>query len=270
MRAASAVLEHAPWSTGAGLPRLLRTCAPTWFAADIKVPNMGDSISEGTVAQVLKKAGDAIKTDEVLAQIETDKVTIDVKAPSQGRLAKLLISQGTVVRPGQLIAVVDDSGAGPSNAKGTASTASASAAAAPSPSAGAHRTPSIHFPPRRTDKGDRISDMPAGQALAALQALGAGAHPTAHPAAPAAPPAPAPAGGSTPQPQPAAPTTSAGVAGSAKAASSQLLSSAPRRRPLTAHEIEVVDLGGAEPYAPKAAAKEGGAGGGSKKKPGGK
>ena len=47
---------------------------------------MGESISEGTIAALLKQAGDAVEEDEAIAQIETDKVTIDVRAPEAGRL----------------------------------------------------------------------------------------------------------------------------------------------------------------------------------------
>lgn len=63
---------------------------------------MGESISEGTIASLLKKAGDAVEEDEAIAQIETDKVTIDVRAPSAGRLEEyrvrfltLLVGLGT-------------------------------------------------------------------------------------------------------------------------------------------------------------------------------
>lgn len=52
---------------------------------------MGESITEGTMAEILKKEGDAVEEDETIAQIETDKVTVDVKAPSAGKLSKLQV-----------------------------------------------------------------------------------------------------------------------------------------------------------------------------------
>lgn len=62
---------------------------------------MGDSITEGSVAAVLKQAGDAVETDEVVAQIETDKVTIDVRAPSAGTVSAVLVKDGDTVVVGQ-------------------------------------------------------------------------------------------------------------------------------------------------------------------------
>lgn len=52
---------------------------------------MGESISEGTIAELLRKEGDAVEEDETIAQIETDKVTVDVKAPAAGKLTKLQV-----------------------------------------------------------------------------------------------------------------------------------------------------------------------------------
>ena len=52
---------------------------------------MGESISEGTIADILRKEGDAVEEDETIAQIETDKVTVDVKAPAAGKLTKLQV-----------------------------------------------------------------------------------------------------------------------------------------------------------------------------------
>eukprot|EP00213_Chloropicon_mariensis_P000446 CAMPEP_0197481920 /NCGR_PEP_ID=MMETSP1309-20131121/50551_1 /TAXON_ID=464262 /ORGANISM="Genus nov. species nov., Strain RCC998" /LENGTH=70 /DNA_ID=CAMNT_0043024301 /DNA_START=84 /DNA_END=292 /DNA_ORIENTATION=- len=51
---------------------------------NLEVPQMGDSITEGSIASVLKSAGEAVAEDEVVVQIETDKVTIDVRAPKAG------------------------------------------------------------------------------------------------------------------------------------------------------------------------------------------
>lgn len=53
---------------------------------------MGESITEGQIAEIFKKEGDSVKEDETIAQIETDKVTIDVKAPSAGKISELKVS----------------------------------------------------------------------------------------------------------------------------------------------------------------------------------
>jgi hypothetical protein len=58
---------------------------------NVEIQSMGESISEGTIAEVLKSEGDSVGEDETIAQIETDKVTIDVKAPSAGTLTELRV-----------------------------------------------------------------------------------------------------------------------------------------------------------------------------------
>ena len=91
----------------------------------VSVPPMGDSISEGTVSAVLKKPGDAVVENETIAQIETDKVTIDVKAPSDGVVVGLSVREQDTVVPGQALATLDATAA----AAEAASAASAAAAA---------------------------------------------------------------------------------------------------------------------------------------------
>jgi len=78
-------------------------------AIDVKVPAMGESVTEGTIANVLKKAGDAVMENDIIAQIETDKVTIDVKYTSKapGVLSALLVASGDVVQVGQMVAKVE-------------------------------------------------------------------------------------------------------------------------------------------------------------------
>lgn len=62
----------------------------------------------GTIATVLKKSGDAVAENEVIAQIETDKVTIDIKAPSEGTILGVVVQEQDTVVPGQLVATLDD------------------------------------------------------------------------------------------------------------------------------------------------------------------
>ncbi|KAL4380505.1 hypothetical protein AHAS_Ahas04G0040200 [Arachis hypogaea] len=80
--------------------------------ADAVVPFMGESISDGTLAKFLKKPGDRVEVDEPIAQIETDKVTIDVNSPEAGIIQKLVAKEGDVVQPGIKIAVISKSGEG--------------------------------------------------------------------------------------------------------------------------------------------------------------
>ena len=62
----------------------------------IVVPSMGDSIVEGTICSVLKAQGDSVAEDEVIAQIETDKVTVDVRAPKSGVISSVSADEGTM------------------------------------------------------------------------------------------------------------------------------------------------------------------------------
>ena len=73
------------------------------MAEDIKSPQFPESIFEGTLSNWLKKTGDAIKQDEVLAEIETDKVVIEVTAASDGVMGKIIVSEGETIESSQLI-----------------------------------------------------------------------------------------------------------------------------------------------------------------------
>ena len=63
------------------------------LAASVKVPSMGESIEEGTISAILKQEGDAVEMDEAIFQIETDKVTVDVRAPEAGVIDKIMVCQ---------------------------------------------------------------------------------------------------------------------------------------------------------------------------------
>ncbi|XP_057965973.1 dihydrolipoyllysine-residue succinyltransferase component of 2-oxoglutarate dehydrogenase complex 2, mitochondrial [Malania oleifera] len=76
------------------------------------VPFMGESITDGTLATFLKKPGDSVRADEPIAQVETDKVTIDVPSPEAGVIQKFVAQEGETVEPGTKIAVILKSGEG--------------------------------------------------------------------------------------------------------------------------------------------------------------
>uniref|UniRef100_A0A1D1YRN2 dihydrolipoyllysine-residue succinyltransferase n=1 Tax=Anthurium amnicola TaxID=1678845 RepID=A0A1D1YRN2_9ARAE len=79
---------------------------------DAVVPFMGESITDGTLATFLKKPGDHVEVDEAIAQIETDKVTIDVVSPEAGVIRKFVVKEGETVTPGTKVAVISKSDAG--------------------------------------------------------------------------------------------------------------------------------------------------------------
>lgn len=96
------------------------------------VPHMGESVTDGTLANFLKKPGDRVEADEVIAQIETDKVTIDVSSPEAGVIEKLTASEGDTVTPGTKIAIISKSAA-PSEAHVTPSKETSQKEAPPPP-----------------------------------------------------------------------------------------------------------------------------------------
>ena len=95
------------------------------MAIDIRVPTLGESVTEATVGQWFKKAGDAVTVDEPLCELETDKVTVEVPAPSSGTLASIAVNEGDTVEVGAVIgSLVEGEGA-------SAGAAAPAAAAAP-------------------------------------------------------------------------------------------------------------------------------------------
>jgi 2-oxoglutarate dehydrogenase E2 component (dihydrolipoamide succinyltransferase) len=77
---------------------------------EVKVPQLSESVAEATMLQWKKKVGDAVAVDEILIDVETDKVVLEVPAPSAGVLAELLVADGATVVAGQLIARIDTDG----------------------------------------------------------------------------------------------------------------------------------------------------------------
>ena len=84
----------------------------TRMATDVKVPTLGESITEGTLAQWLKKPGEAVAADEPIASLETDKVTVEVPSPVAGVLGEQLVKEGDTVAVGAVIARIDEGGSG--------------------------------------------------------------------------------------------------------------------------------------------------------------
>src|SRR5258706_4599013 len=99
---------------------------------EIRVPTLGESVTEATIGRWFKKAGDAVAVDEPLVELETDKVTIEVPAPSAGTLGEIVAKDGTTVAVGALLGQINEGAAG---AKPPATPAKPTASAAPPPAA---------------------------------------------------------------------------------------------------------------------------------------
>jgi 2-oxoglutarate dehydrogenase E2 component (dihydrolipoamide succinyltransferase) len=123
---------------------------------DILVPTLGESVSSATVARWLKKAGEAVAADEPLVELETDKVTVEVNAPSAGVLEAIAAAEGAEVGPGSVLGSI----------------AAGGAAAAPKPPA----MPHVETP--RTVTGPvAVPGAPSGSAPAAAQGAAPGVAP---------------------------------------------------------------------------------------------
>ncbi len=98
---------------------------------EVKVPQLSESVAEATMLTWKKKAGDLVAVDEILIEIETDKVVLEVPAPSAGVLAEILVGDGATVAAEQLIARINTEGKGAAPAAASTSSAPAAAVAAP-------------------------------------------------------------------------------------------------------------------------------------------
>jgi 2-oxoglutarate dehydrogenase E2 component (dihydrolipoamide succinyltransferase) len=98
------------------------------MAVDVIMPQMGESIFEGTITRWLKKPGDRVERDEPLFEISTDKVDAEIPAPSAGVLKEIKVNEGQTVPIQTVVAVIDA-------AVAQAATSPAPAAAAPAPAA---------------------------------------------------------------------------------------------------------------------------------------
>jgi 2-oxoglutarate dehydrogenase E2 component (dihydrolipoamide succinyltransferase) len=81
------------------------------MATEIRVPTLGESVTEATIGRWFKHAGDAVAADEPLVELETDKVTIEVPAPTAGVLAEILVKDGDTVAPGALLGQINEGAA---------------------------------------------------------------------------------------------------------------------------------------------------------------
>src|SRR3984957_12247539 len=75
---------------------------------EIRVPTLGESVTEATIGRWFKKAGDAVAVDEPLVELETDKVTIEVPAPSAGTLGEIAAKDGETVAVGALLGQINE------------------------------------------------------------------------------------------------------------------------------------------------------------------
>jgi 2-oxoglutarate dehydrogenase E2 component (dihydrolipoamide succinyltransferase) len=88
-----------------------------YMPTDIVVPTLGESVTEATVGKWFKKPGDAVKADEALAELETDKVTLEVNAPATGIISEIMVKEGETVAPGAVLGLISETAAASASAK---------------------------------------------------------------------------------------------------------------------------------------------------------
>ena len=168
------------------------------MAIDIRVPTLGESITEATVGKWFKKAGDAVQADEPLVELETDKVTLEVNAPGSGVLSEIAVETGETVAIGALLGQLSGGAAAPAEAAASA----AAAKSAPASSAAAATPPAAKtaMPPAPAaakvaaeDKIDLASVAGSGKRGQVLKGVVLAAIAEARAPAPAQTPAPIPA-----------------------------------------------------------------------------
>ncbi len=113
------------------------------MATEIVVPALGESVTTATIARWMKQPGEAVAADEPLVELETDKVTVEVNAPSAGILASIAAPEGTEVEVGSVLGTVDAAGA------------------APVPRSAANPAPGVNPPPRASGPVSRPAAAPA-------------------------------------------------------------------------------------------------------------
>ncbi len=100
---------------------------------DVVMPQMGESIAEGTVSRWLKQVGESVKRDEALLEISTDKVDAEIPSPTGGVLAEIKVQEGETVEVQTVVAVIETEQAATGAAPAATVSAPAAAAAAPAP-----------------------------------------------------------------------------------------------------------------------------------------
>ncbi|MFA7433979.1 MAG: pyruvate dehydrogenase complex dihydrolipoamide acetyltransferase [Gemmobacter sp.] len=142
------------------------------MATEILMPALSPTMEEGTLAKWLVKEGDEVRAGDVIAEIETDKATMEFEAVDEGTVGKILIAEGTSgVKVNTPIAVLVEEGESADTAPASAPAPKAEAAPAPAPAAAAPSTPAPPAPAAPKADGKRILASPLARRLAAAKGV---------------------------------------------------------------------------------------------------
>jgi 2-oxoglutarate dehydrogenase E2 component (dihydrolipoamide succinyltransferase) len=146
------------------------------MATEIRVPTLGESVSEATIAKWFKKPGDAVKADEPLVELETDKVTLEVPSPAAGTLGEIAAKDGETVGPGALLGSINEGGTAaaapakeaPAPKAATPAQGASAAAAKPAPA------PAPAAPAPRKEPGPAVNRIAAESGIDVSRVQGSG------------------------------------------------------------------------------------------------
>jgi pyruvate dehydrogenase E2 component (dihydrolipoamide acetyltransferase) len=146
------------------------------MSIEIKMPALSPTMEEGTLAKWLVKEGDTVRSGDLMAEIETDKATMEFEAVDEGVIAKILVAEGSDnVKVGTVIAILAGEGEDPSSVEAPAAAAPAPAAAAPAPTAApapAEPKPAAPAAPAApASSGSRVKASPLARRLAAEKGI---------------------------------------------------------------------------------------------------
>jgi pyruvate dehydrogenase E2 component (dihydrolipoamide acetyltransferase) len=131
------------------------------------MPQLGETVTEGTITKWLKKVGDSVAVDETLFEVSTDKVDSEVPSPSAGVLTEIVVNEGDTADVGAKLAVISDAGSAPAPAPAEAPAATAPAAPTPA-EAPAVAPPAVSAPAERSEP--EVSSLPANAVALAAEA----------------------------------------------------------------------------------------------------
>ena len=140
---------------------------------EIRVPTLGESVTEATIGRWFKKAGDAVAVDEPLVELETDKVTIEVPAPSAGTLGEIVAKDGETVAVGALLGQITEGGAAKPAAAAPAKPTAPAAPAQAAPAAAAP-APQQKSPPADAPQAPSVRKLSAESGVDASTVPGSG------------------------------------------------------------------------------------------------
>src|SRR5437867_7966068 len=171
------------------------------MAFELKMPKLGESVTEGTIGKWLKQPGDKVNKYDLLVEVQTDKVNTEIPSPVAGTLKEVKVEEGQTVPIGTLLAIFDTAD-GEAAAQPSAAAAAPAAPAAPAPAAPAAPAPAAPAAPRASVPQTNAPSVPPPSPQSQRSS-----GPT--PSAPERPTAPPPPQSSSPRPAPAAATATA-------------------------------------------------------------